>query len=163
MGTRSSHRFYDGNHSTSPNVPISTPQQKLSTDEDTNGVNMKGLSSPNDKTISVVAPPKKSEKTKAKFAALTIDPSRKPATATLTTKRSYLSSNSSSVRKSILEHYDYTLARRRYKMDAVSVYEACALSLRDRLVERWSDTQQFYASSEECKDLKMVYYMSMEF
>ena len=44
----------------------------------------------------------------------------------------------------------------------VSVYEACALSLRDRL-ERWSDTQQFYASSEECKDLKMVYYMSMEF
>ncbi len=163
MGTRSSNRFYHGNHSASPNVPISTPQQKLSTDEDTNGVNMKGLSSPNDKTISVVVPPKKSEKTKAKFAALTIDPSRKPATATLTTKRSYLSSNSSSVRKSILEHYDYTLARRRYKMDAVSVYEACALSLRDRLVERWSDTQQFYASSEECKDLKMVYYMSMEF
>ena len=66
----------------------------------------------------------KSEKTKAKFAALTIDPSRKPASTTTpaTTKRSYLSSDSSSVRKSILEHYDYTLARRRYKMDAVSVY-----------------------------------------
>ena len=124
--------------------------------------NVEALFSPNNKNITMTT---KSEKTKAKFAALTIDPSRKPASTTTpaTTKRYYLSSDSSSVRKSILEHYDYTLARRRYKMDAVSVYEAYALSLRDRLVERWSDTQQFYASSEECKDLKMVYYMSLEF
>ena len=54
---------------------------KLSTDEDTNGVNMKGLSSPNDKKIAVVAPPKKSEKTKANLPRWTHDPSRKPATA----------------------------------------------------------------------------------
>ncbi|CAL6297412.1 unnamed protein product [Bathycoccus prasinos] len=166
-GTRLSNRFSNGNHSTVPTAPTSTTQKNFHGEVVSNMNsdrvnNVEALFSPNNKNITMTT---NSEKTKAKFAALTIDPSRKPASTTTpaTTKRSYLSSDSSSVRKSILEHYDYTLARRRYKMDAVSVYEACALSLRDRLVERWSDTQQFYASSEECKDLKMVYYMSLEF
>jgi len=158
-------RAYNGNHSSIPNAPASTPQKLFNSEAASNNMS-DGANNTNGSFLAsnkITPTTTKSEKTKTKFAALTIDPSRKVASTAPTTKRSYLSSDSSSVRKSILEHYDYTLARRRYKMDAVSLYEACALSLRDRLVERWSDTQQFYASSEECKDLKMVYYMSLEF
>ena len=51
------------------------------------------------------------------------------------------------------------LARRRYKFDNMSFYEATAHSVRDRLLERWVDTQQFYSK----RDVKRMYYLSVEY
>ena len=72
---------------------------------------------------------------------------------------SYLSNDVSSIQKSLVQHVEYTLARRRYKFDRGSFYQATAHSVRDRLIERWTDTQQFYAS----RDGKRMYYLSLEF
>ena len=72
---------------------------------------------------------------------------------------SYLSNDVSSIQKSLVQHVEYTLARRRYKFDRGSFYQATAHSVRDRLIERWTDTQQFYAS----RDAKRMYYLSLEF
>ena len=72
---------------------------------------------------------------------------------------SYLSNDVASIQKSLVQHVEYTLARRRYKFDRGSFYQATAHSVRDRLIERWTDTQQFYASRDE----KRMYYLSLEF
>lgn len=39
---------------------------------------------------------------------------------------------------------EYTLARSRYKFDDFEAYQACAYSLRDRLIESWNDTQEYF-------------------
>ncbi|KAL2916158.1 Non-essential glycogen phosphorylase [Polyrhizophydium stewartii] len=44
-------------------------------------------------------------------------------------------------------------------MDDYAAYQAVALSVRDRLIDRWNATQQFHSS----KDPKRVYYLSLEF
>jgi starch phosphorylase len=72
---------------------------------------------------------------------------------------SYLPSDVPSIQRSLVQHVEYTLARRRYKFDRGSFYQATAHSVRDRLIERWTDTQQFYAS----RDGKRMYYLSLEF
>ena len=72
---------------------------------------------------------------------------------------SYLVSDVPSIQRSLVQHVEYTLARRRYKFDRGSFYQATAHSVRDRLIERWTDTQQFYAS----RDGKRMYYLSLEF
>ena len=71
----------------------------------------------------------------------------------------YLPNDVSSLQRSLVRHVEYTLARRRYKLDKSSFYQATAHSVRDRLIERWTDTQQFSAK----KGAKKVYYMSLEF
>ena len=72
---------------------------------------------------------------------------------------SYLANDVPSIQRSLVQHVEYTLARRRYKFDRGSFYQATAHSVRDRLIERWTDTQQFYAS----RDCKRTYYLSLEF
>ena len=71
----------------------------------------------------------------------------------------YLPCDVLSLQKSIVQHVEYTLARRRYKRDKGSFYQATAHSVRDRLIERWTDTQQYLSS----KDTKRVYYLSLEY
>ncbi|QDZ23274.1 starch phosphorylase [Chloropicon primus] len=71
----------------------------------------------------------------------------------------YLPCDVLSLQKSIVQHVEYTLARRRYKRDKCSFYQATAISVRDRLIERWTDTQQYLSS----KDSKRVYYLSLEY
>ena len=71
----------------------------------------------------------------------------------------YLPCDVLSLQKSIVQHVEYTLARRRYKKDKGSFYQATAVSVRDRLIERWTDTQQYLSS----KDTKRVYYLSLEY
>lgn len=72
---------------------------------------------------------------------------------------SYLTSDVRSIEQSIVNHLEYTLARNRYKVSSQEAYSATALSLRDRLIESWNDTQQHFKDS----DPKRVYYLSMEF
>src|SRR5512140_1542955 len=61
--------------------------------------------------------------------------------------------------KSFLEHVEYTLGKDKYSASHYDIFNALAYSVRDRLVERWLDTQQAYYNS----DNKRVYYISMEF
>jgi starch phosphorylase len=61
--------------------------------------------------------------------------------------------------KSFLEHLEYTLGKDKYSASHHDIFNALAYAVRDRLVERWLDTQQSYYNS----DNKRVYYISMEF
>ena len=71
----------------------------------------------------------------------------------------YLPNDVGSLQRSLVRHVEYTLARRRYKFDESCFYQATAHSVRDRLIERWTDTQQFSAKM----GAKKVYYVSLEF
>jgi starch phosphorylase len=61
--------------------------------------------------------------------------------------------------KSFLEHLEYTLGKDKYSASSHDIFNALAYAVRDRLVERWLDTQQAYYNS----DNKRVYYISMEY
>lgn len=72
---------------------------------------------------------------------------------------SYLKNDVLSIQESIVHHVEFTLARSRYRFDNSEAYFAAAHSLRDRLIERWNDTQAWFRH----KNPKRVYYLSMEF
>ena len=61
--------------------------------------------------------------------------------------------------KSFLEHMEYTLGSDKYTALQRDVYNALSYSVRDKLIERWLDTQRAYYN----EDPKRVYYVSMEF
>lgn len=71
----------------------------------------------------------------------------------------YLRNDVFSIQKSIVDHVEYTVARSRFRFDDFEAYQATAHSVRDRLLESWNDTQQFFKD----KNPKRVYYFSMEF
>mmetsp|Transcript_13763 Transcript_13763/g.28238 ORF Transcript_13763/g.28238 Transcript_13763/m.28238 type:complete len:880 (-) Transcript_13763:992-3631(-) len=71
----------------------------------------------------------------------------------------YLARDVTSIQRQVVNHVEYTLARTRYNFDALAAYQATALSMRDRLIESWNDTQVFFGE----KDVKRVYYLSLEF
>jgi starch phosphorylase len=72
---------------------------------------------------------------------------------------SYLARDVSSIQKYVVNHLEYSLARTRYNFDRSGAYHATALSVRDRLIEAWNDTQQYFTE----KDCRRVYYLSLEF
>eukprot|EP00898_Chlorokybus_atmophyticus_P005827 jgi/Chlat1/6245/Chrsp44S05857 len=71
----------------------------------------------------------------------------------------YIKNDVLSIQESIVNHVEYTIARSRYKFDDFEAYQATAHSVRDRLIESWNDTQQYFRD----QDPKRVYYLSMEF
>ena len=73
--------------------------------------------------------------------------------------KSYLGSDLRSIQRQIVNHVEYTLARTRFNFDNNGCYYATAYSVRDRLVESWNDTNQYFFEKEP----KCVYYMSMEY
>jgi len=56
-------------------------------------------------------------------------------------------------------HFNHTLGRDKHCQSAHYYYEALALTLRDRLMERWKNTWYAY----EQQDCRRAYYLSMEF
>lgn len=64
-----------------------------------------------------------------------------------------------SIRRGIGTNLVYSLAKDRFSATDRDIYESLALTTRDRLIERWIKTQQTYYD----KDVKRVYYLSMEF
>src|ERR1041385_1493397 len=71
----------------------------------------------------------------------------------------YHGMDSRSLEWSIQDHMEFSLAKNRYTATQLDSYVAAALTVRDRLVERWMCTQDTYYD----KDAKRVYYLSMEF
>ena len=65
-----------------------------------------------------------------------------------------------SIRKGLLTHLEFTLAELPKQVDSEwEPYLSLALAVRDRLIERWSRTQDAYYTN----DAKRLYYMSLEF
>lgn len=53
---------------------------------------------------------------------------------------SYLGTDQTSIKKQIVNHVEYTLARTRFDFDNFGAYQAAAYAVRDRLLESWNDT-----------------------
>lgn len=66
---------------------------------------------------------------------------------------------SNEIKSLLLNHLEYSLIKDTTTVKPWDVYYALALSLRDRLIERWLRTQYEYRK----QDVKKVYYLSMEF
>lgn len=58
-----------------------------------------------------------------------------------------------------VDHLEFSLAKDRFSVTRRDCYKAMALTVRDRLFERWVATQQTYYQ----RDAKRVYYLSLEF
>lgn len=73
----------------------------------------------------------------------------------------YLAREKDFIQKSIVTHIEYTLARTRFDLDTRSLYQGTALSVRDRLLESWNDSQTIINNLEP--EVKSVSYLSLEF
>ncbi len=71
----------------------------------------------------------------------------------------YLRSDRESLRADVRRHLRYSLARLPETASSHDVFQALALSVRDRLAERMLDTEARYRRT----DAKRLYYLSMEF
>lgn len=74
-------------------------------------------------------------------------------------KTGFLNNDTDTIQRNIIDHVEYTLARTKYNFDGFAAYQGTAYSVRDRLIEKWNETQQYYTE----KDVKRVYYLSLEF
>ncbi|MBN2159607.1 MAG: glycogen/starch/alpha-glucan phosphorylase [Spirochaetes bacterium] len=64
-----------------------------------------------------------------------------------------------SLKESFIHHMEYSLAKDEFSATTHDLFKSVALLARDRLVERWIETQQAYYRD----DAKRVYYLSLEF
>ena len=64
-----------------------------------------------------------------------------------------------SIKTGYAEHLKYDLARDRYSSTRHNRYIALASTIRDRLIDRWTETQQSHHDDR----VKRVYYLSLEF
>ena len=64
-----------------------------------------------------------------------------------------------SIKYGFAEHLKYSLAKDRFTATTHDRYMALALAIRDRIVERWIETQQAHHDEQ----VKRVYYLSLEF
>jgi len=70
-----------------------------------------------------------------------------------------LGMDAASLKKSLENHIRFTLGKDQYTSTTYDRYSGLALATRDRLIERWIQTQQTYYD----KNAKRVYYLSLEF
>ncbi len=68
-------------------------------------------------------------------------------------------SDSKSLETSFVDHLELSLAKDEYSATQMDRFKSLALTVRDRLIERWIETQQAYHK----QDVKRVYYLSMEY
>ena len=91
-----------------------------------------------------------------------ITPAVATATATprLDLKGDKLGADAAALRQGLLRHLEYTLAELPRHVDSAwEPYVALALTIRDRLIQRWIETQNAYYE----QDPKRVYYLSLEY
>ncbi|MBA4371684.1 MAG: glycogen phosphorylase [Thermodesulfovibrio sp.] len=63
------------------------------------------------------------------------------------------------LKASFANHLKYSLAKDEYSATELDCFMGVALTIRDRLINKWIETQQAYYK----KDVKRVYYLSLEF
>ena len=64
-----------------------------------------------------------------------------------------------SLQLSFVNHLEYSCAKDEYSATDLDLFKSLAYTARDRLIERWVETQQSYYD----QDAKRVYYLSLEF
>lgn len=64
-----------------------------------------------------------------------------------------------SLQKDFVNHVEYSLAKDKYSATQRDFYKSLCYTIRDRLFERWIETQQAYYRH----DAKRIYYISMEY
>ena len=69
----------------------------------------------------------------------------------------YLPRDIINIQKSIVKHIEYTLATTRFNVDAHYLFQGTALSVRDRLLEQWNDTQLYI----KINNPKKIFYLSI--
>ena len=67
----------------------------------------------------------------------------------------YLKRDKLSIQKSIVQHIEYTLSKTRFDVNSQYLFQGTALSVRDRLLEQWNDTQIFI----KINNPKKIYYL----
>ncbi|HOP64407.1 MAG TPA: glycogen/starch/alpha-glucan phosphorylase [Spirochaetota bacterium] len=67
--------------------------------------------------------------------------------------------DSESIKEDFVNHMEFSLGKDEYSVTNHDCYSGIALTARDRLIERWIETQQTYYK----KNAKRVYYLSLEF
>jgi starch phosphorylase len=80
------------------------------------------------------------------------------------TDRSYLTSSDlamdrAAIERSFASHVEYTIGKDQYSVTPRDFYRAIALSVRDRIADRWNKTQQKTFRKAE----RRVYYLSLEY
>ncbi len=84
---------------------------------------------------------------------------KRPGKKLTSSKNKLLGTDWESLKASFVGHIAYSLAKDEYSATDYDRYTGLALMTRDRLIERWIETQQTYYK----KDAKRVYYLSLEF
>lgn len=84
-------------------------------------------------------------------------PSQAPRTVLVEDDRTGM--DPAALRRAFLDHLQYSLAKRLEYSTANDKFFALALTVRDRLVQRWAQTHEEYYR----QDVKRVYYLSAEF
>jgi starch phosphorylase len=70
-----------------------------------------------------------------------------------------LAMDKESIKRSFANHVEFTYGKDEYSATRMDFFNSIALSVRDRMCDRWNKTQQAYYN----RDAKRVYYLSMEF
>ncbi len=70
-----------------------------------------------------------------------------------------LGMDAEALEESFVHHLEYSLGKDDYSATLQDCYSAISLTARDRLIERWINTQQTYHK----KHVKRIYYLSLEF
>ncbi|TAL35219.1 MAG: glycogen/starch/alpha-glucan phosphorylase [Spirochaetes bacterium] len=87
-------------------------------------------------------------------------PSRKKSTESFTTTTNPLQGTDvDSLKMSFINHLEFSRGKDEYSATERDRFHSLALVVRDRLIERWIETQQTYYNT----DAKRVYYLSLEF
>jgi len=71
----------------------------------------------------------------------------------------YKPNDPNSIQKDIVGHVEFSLACTRFSFSREDAYRATSLSVRDRLLESFNDTNAWYAE----RDVKRAYYLSAEY
>lgn len=61
---------------------------------------------------------------------------------------SYIGGDKRSIQRSLVNHVEYTLGLTRFNFDDFGAYQAAAWSVKDRLIEAWNDTNEYFTVSK---------------
>ena len=64
-----------------------------------------------------------------------------------------------SLQEDFVNHLEFSQAKDKYSATKLDYFKSLVLTVRDRLFERWIETQQAYYN----KDVKRIYFVSMEY
>ncbi|KAL0237859.1 hypothetical protein GEMRC1_012333 [Eukaryota sp. GEM-RC1] len=71
----------------------------------------------------------------------------------------YIPTDPGTILRHVASHLEFSLARSRFSYNPEALFLATAYSVRDRLIQFWNDTSQFFNAS----NCKRAYYLSIEF